>query len=93
MEESQGRIIHLSTSIEGLLHHYKRKKITFLTDDDGRRISDSDAPSSTHEMFVAGKDAPVMFVVEGDAPVCAFVTLKSFPSPHPTNKVVVPAEA
>jgi hypothetical protein len=34
---------HISVNIEGLLRNYKRKKITFLEDDNGKRLSDSEA--------------------------------------------------
>lgn len=37
------QIRHMSVNIEGLLLNYKRKKITFMEDDDGRTMSDSEA--------------------------------------------------
>lgn len=34
---------HMSVNIEGLLRNYQRKKITFMEDDDGNRMSDKQA--------------------------------------------------
>lgn len=34
---------HMSVNIEGLLRNYDRKRINFLEDDNGRRLSDSEA--------------------------------------------------
>lgn len=34
---------HMSVSINGLLKNYDRKRINFLEDDNGRRLSDSEA--------------------------------------------------
>lgn len=50
-----GLTIHMSTSIEGLLRHYKRKKITFLTDDEGNLISDSEARRELKQMLADGQ--------------------------------------
>ncbi len=37
------QIRHMSTNIEGLLRNFKRKKITFIEDDNGRMMSDTEA--------------------------------------------------
>ena len=34
---------HMSINLEGILRNYKRKKINFFEDDDGRRLSDAEA--------------------------------------------------
>lgn len=34
---------HMCVSIEGLLRNYKRKKITFMEDDNGRPMTDKEA--------------------------------------------------
>lgn len=35
--------VHMSVNIEGLLRNYKRKKINFIEDDNGNRITDLEA--------------------------------------------------
>ena len=35
--------VHMSCNIEGLLRNFKRKKINFLQDDNGRFLTDSEA--------------------------------------------------
>jgi len=52
---SEGMTFHLATSIEGLLRHYKRKKLTFMQDDEGRFLSDSDAKRELKAMLANGE--------------------------------------
>lgn len=47
-------IKHMSVSIEGLLNNFKRKKITFLEDDNGRRLSDSEARTEIARLKALG---------------------------------------
>jgi len=45
---------HMCTSIQGLLNNYKRKKITFITDDNGKAMSDKDARKELAELLKKG---------------------------------------
>lgn len=44
----------MSANIEGMLRYYKRKKITFMQDDDGKPISDKEARAYLAECQVKG---------------------------------------
>lgn len=48
-------IHHLSTSIEGLLRQFARRKITFLTDDNGNFMSDKEARMELRAMLARGE--------------------------------------
>lgn len=48
------QIKHMSVNIEGLLRNYKRKKISFLEDDNGRRLSDSEARLEIKKLMALG---------------------------------------
>jgi len=54
-QQSEGMTFHVATSIEGLLRNYKRKKINFFTDDNGRPISDFEARKELKQMLADGK--------------------------------------
>ena len=54
-DQNEGMTFHMATSIEGLLHHYKRKKINFLTDQDGNFISDFQARKELKQMLANGQ--------------------------------------
>jgi len=54
-QQEQGMTFHIATSIEGLLRNFKRKKINFLTDDDGKFISDFEARKELKEMLAKGQ--------------------------------------
>ena len=41
-KQTMTTITHMSTSIEGLLRNFKRKKITFIEDDNGNPMSDKE---------------------------------------------------
>ncbi len=45
---------HMSVNIEGLLKQYKRKKITFFEDDNGKRLSDSEARAEISRLLSLG---------------------------------------
>ncbi len=47
-------IVHMSVSIEGLLRNYKRKKITFFEDEDGRQMSDREARNEIARLQALG---------------------------------------
>ena len=53
--QTEGKTFHMSTSIEGLLHHFKRKKINFVTDNDGSYMSDAEARKQLREMLARGE--------------------------------------
>lgn len=56
MEEiPAGTTFHLSTSIEGLLRNFKRRKITFMTDENDNPLSDSEARAELKEMLARGE--------------------------------------
>ncbi len=44
----------MSCNIEGLLRNYKRKKITFLEDDNGRLLSDREARAEIAKLQAIG---------------------------------------
>lgn len=48
-------ITHMSTSIEGLLRNFARKKITFLQHDDGRFMTDKEARAELKAMLARGE--------------------------------------
>jgi hypothetical protein len=45
---------HMSVNLEGLLRHYKRKKINIITDDNGRQLSDAEARLHIHNLMAQG---------------------------------------
>ncbi len=45
---------HMSVNIEGMLSYHKRKKITYMQDDDGNRISDAEARAYLYECLAKG---------------------------------------
>jgi hypothetical protein len=45
---------HMSLNIEGCLRNYKRKKITFMEDDNGKPISDAEARKYLNECLAKG---------------------------------------
>jgi len=45
---------HMCTNIEGLLRHYKGRKITFCTGDDGRTLSDKEARAEIAKLQALG---------------------------------------
>lgn len=47
-------ITHMRASIEGLLQNFKRKKITFMLDDDGRPMSDKQARAEIKRLQYLG---------------------------------------
>jgi len=47
-------IRHMSCNIEGLLINYKRKKINFLEDDNGRVLSDKEARQEIAKLQALG---------------------------------------
>lgn len=47
-------IHHMSCSIEGLLRNYRRRKITFLTDDKGNMMTDKEARAELARLQALG---------------------------------------
>lgn len=45
---------HMSVNIKGMLDYHKRKKITYMQDDDGNRISDGEARVYLNECLNKG---------------------------------------
>lgn len=45
---------HMSVNIEGMLRAYRRKKINFLDDDNGRRLSDAEARAEIARLQALG---------------------------------------
>lgn len=45
---------HLQASIEGILRNSGRKKINFITDDDGRQMSDKQARAELNRLKALG---------------------------------------
>lgn len=48
------RKIHMSANIEGILRNYKGRKITFLDNDKGKRMTDKDARSELAKLQALG---------------------------------------
>lgn len=45
---------HMSANIEGMLRYHKRKKITYMEDDNGRPLSDKEARAYLQECLAKG---------------------------------------
>jgi hypothetical protein len=50
----EGKTYHMCTNIAGFLRNFKRKKITFMEDDDGNPMSDREARESLQSMLASG---------------------------------------
>jgi hypothetical protein len=45
---------HMAINIEGMLRYHKRKKITYMEDDDGKRLTDQQARVYLYECQLKG---------------------------------------
>lgn len=64
-----GKTYHMSMNINGLLRNYKRKKINFFEDDNGRPLSDKEAREHIAELQAKGhKLMPMSDECEGFDP-------------------------